>query len=355
MQKILVCHTGAWIGDMVLLTPTLRALKQVYPKSCLTLLLRPLVVDLMKTHPYVDRCIIDNKAEGHYRSLMKLVRQIRQSNFDIAVVLHPTSFRNALLPFLARVPIRVGSNFKGRGILLTASHSDNTDLHEVHRYLRVLELLNIDTLPISNDASMTTSLTPSHLEFWHTDADRQSIQTLLQREGVSPNDQLIGVNLGTTWRTKQWDVSNFTEVINQIASIAPDVKIVLTGSTTEKALAKELPLSESTINLVGKTDIFQLGALLERCEVCLTCDSGPMHIAAAVGTPTIALFGPTDPTRHQPFGTGHTVIEKPVSCRPCYKRTCHRQDTPHLCMQEINTTEVIKALATKLNQENPDY
>jgi heptosyltransferase-2/heptosyltransferase-3 len=351
--KILVCHTGAWIGDMVLLTPALRDLKQAYPESCLTVLLRPLVANLMTTNPYVDNYIVDTKQEGLYRSFIRLVRQIRDNAFDIAIVLHPTSFRNALLPYLARIPIRIGSNYKGRGFFLTSSCSNNTNLHEVDRYLSVLHLLNINTVTIENSVDITSSLSSTYLEFWHTDADRQMIQQVLQNEGVSPNERLIVVNLGTTWRTKQWDARNFDEVINQISNAAPDVKIVLTGSSSEEKIVKKLSLTESTLNLVGKTDILQLGALLERCEVCLTCDSGPMHIAAAVGTPTIALFGPTDPIRHQPYGIGHTVIEKPVSCRPCYKRTCHRQDTPHLCMQKINTTDVIKALVTKLNLKNP--
>lgn len=354
MQKILVCHTGAWIGDMVLLTPALRALKQAYPESYLTVLLRSLVADLMQANPYVDNCIIDTKQGSSYRSFINLVRQIRDNAFDIAVVLHPTSFRNALLPFIARIPIRVGSNYKGRGIFLTSSCSDRTDIHEVDRYLSVIQLLNIDSAPISNTLRRTAPIAATNLEFWHTDVDRQSLQKLLEAEGVSANDKLIGVNLGTTWRTKQWDVRNFVTVITQISNVVPDVKIILTGSTLEQTLIEELPQSKSTINLVGKTDILQLGALLERCEVCLTCDSGPMHIAAAVGTPNVALFGPTSPIRHQPYGTGHTVIEKPVSCRPCYKRTCHRQDTPYLCMQEIETTEVVQALATKLNQKKPN-
>lgn len=348
MQKILVCHTGAWIGDMVLLTPALRALKQAYPESFLTLLLRPLVVDLMKSNPYVDECIVDTKTEGQFRSLMKLARQIRKHNFDVAVVFHPTSFRNALLCFIARIPIRIGSNYKGRGFLLTTFCPHNTNLHEVDRYLTVLHLLNKSTALTSSSRDTIQGFSQPELEFWHTDAERQSIQKLLQNKEIAPKDRLIAVNLGTTWRTKQWDISNFAAVINQISNVLPDVKIVLTGSTAEISLVEELPHLESTINLVGKTDILQLGALLERCEVCLTCDSGPMHIAAAVGTPTIALFGPTDPSRHRPYGTGHTVIEKSVLCRPCYKRTCHRQDTLHLCMQEIKITEVVEALATKL-------
>ena len=325
---------------MVLLTPALRALKRAYPESNLTLLLRPLVADLMKTHPYVDTCIVDTKNRGRYRSLTELMRRIRRAAFDVAVVLHPTSFRNALLPFLARVPMRVGTNVNGRGMLLTASRKDDTRLHEVHRYLRVLQLLDIDT---SLDA----------LEFWHTDTERRIIQDLLDVENVSSTDRLIALNLGTTWRTKQWDIANFAAVIEQIAHLSPDVKIVLTGSSNELALVEALPTSLPIINFVGKTSILQLGALLERCEVCLTCDSGPMHIAAAVGTPTVALFGPTDPVRHRPYSNGHEVVEKSVSCRPCYKRTCQRQDTPHLCMKEISIGEVVNALEIKLHQKAP--
>ena len=323
---------------MVMLTPTLRALKRAYPESDLALLLRPRVADLMQTHPYVDTCIVDNKTDGRYRSFTRLVRQIRDKAFGIAVVLHPTSFRNALLPCLARVPIRVGTNVGGRGMLLTLSCEDDTGIHEVHRYLRVLQLLNIDT-------------DPSFLEFWHTDTDRRFIERLLCAEGVLPDDRVVALNLGTTWATKRWDAVNFTDVIQQIAHLAPEIKIVLTGASAEHELVKALPASLPVINLVGKTGILQLGALLERSEVCLTCDSGPMHIAAAVGTPTVALFGPTSPVRHQPYGTGHTVLEKPVSCRPCYKQVCHRQDAPHLCMKEISTTEVVRALKTLLLQK----
>ena len=223
-------------------------------------------------------------------------------------------------------------------MLLTLSCEDNTGIHEVDRYLRVLRLLNI------NNPS-------SFLEFWHTDTNRRFVEDLLRTKGVLPDDRLIALNLGTTWTTKRWDIVNFSDVIRQVTHLTPEIKVVLTGSSEEQELAKALPTSLSVINLIGKTDILQLGALLERCEVCLTCDSGPMHIAAAVGTPTVTLFGPTSPMRHQPYGTGHTVIEKSVSCRPCYKRMCHRHDAPNLCMKEIGTAEVVKALEMQLRRK----
>ncbi len=348
MQKILVCHTGAWIGDMVLLTPTLRALKHIYVKSQLSLLMRPLVTELMNENPYVDRCILDTKHGSTDKSLIRLIRKIRKFSFDIAVVLHPTSYRNALIPFLARIPIRIGSNYKGRGLLLTKSCQSNTNLHEVDRYLTVIQLLNkVDSKQYTND--LTKFNTISQLEFWHTDDDRQDIKTILQCEGVTTEDPLIAINLGTTWRTKQWSLNNFVEAIHKISNIAPKYKIVLTGTTEEQTKMKDITIPKSAINLVGKTNIMQLGALLERCEICLTCDSGPMHIAAAVKTPTVALFGPTDPKRHQPYGLDHTIIEKSVYCRPCYKHACFRKDFPQQCMQEITTDEVVKTLTSRLN------
>ncbi len=349
---------------MVLLTPALRALKEAYPASHVTLWLRPRVADLMKAHPYIDACLVDTKTEdgGGQKSsfsMLQLVRQVREQAFELAVVLHPTSLRNALVPFLARVPVRVGTNVNWRGPFLTASCVDNTDVHEVHRYLRVVRLLGIDTSPIIGAPGPVDM----GLQFWHTDADKQSVQQLLQAEGVSSRQPLIGINLGTTWKTKQWPIENFAVVIQQIVQLEPHIRIVLTGASAEREMAKALyrvvcqdssqsvrkaysPGTSRIIDLVGQTTILQLGALIERFAVYVTCDSGPMHIAAAVATPTVSLFGPTSPTRHSPFGNGHTVLEKPLACRPCYKRACRRQDSPYMCMTAIEPKEVLTALQT---------
>lgn len=316
---------------MVLLTPTLRALKIAYPQSHLVLLIRPLVARLMADHPYVDEVRVDCKGSGLGRlpSLWRSVNKIRRSTFNLAVVLHPTSLRSALLPFLAGIPERIGSNASGRGILLTQACADRTDLHEVHRYLRVLELIDIHE--------------PSaKLEFWHTDADRDAAHQMLSAHGISARENLIGVNLGTTWRTKRWPLENFAEVITQVHKRF-GARILLTGSTTEIPLGEALAqiTKVELINLIGKTTVMQLGALIERCNFYLTCDSGPMHIAAAVRTPTVALFGPTSPMRHGPYSKNREVIEKPVECRPCYRRKCMRKDMPYLCMTEISPSEVV--------------
>ena len=335
-DRILITQTGGWIGDMILLTPALRALKRAYPQSHLTLLIRPLVANLMETCPYVNEVIIDTKGSGISRvpSFFELVRRVRRGRFNLAVVLHPTSIRNALIPFLAGASLRVGSNVGGRGILLSQSCTDDTTVHEVDRYLRVLQLLNVEE-------------TTSGLEFWHTDTDRRAVHQLLGGCNVVPEDRIIGINLGTTWGTKSWALDRFADVIAGIQNRFEGA-IVLTGSSSEVGLGKALQelIKTEVINLIGKTTILQLGALIERCDLYLTCDSGPMHIAAAVGTPTIALFGPTNPLRHRPYGEGHHVIEKDVSCRPCYKRKCMRTDAPNLCMTEIQASDVVQHITS---------
>lgn len=317
---------------MVLLTPALRALKHANPQSSVALLLRPLVAELMATHPYLDKVIVDTKEQHRSRvkSLWQMTRYIRGTVFNLAVVLHPTSFRNALIPFLAGVPERIGTNINGRGILLTKTCRNRREWHEVHRYLQVLELIGIDT----HDTS---------LEFWHTDADRQAVRQILADHSIGPTERLIGVNLGTTWQTKQWELEKFAAALTRLQD-ATNVRLVLTGHVSESALGKALQgmANARIINLIGATTVTQLGALIECCSLYLTGDSGPMHIAAAVGTPTIALFGPTSAARHRPYGEGHFVIEKPVSCRPCYKRTCKLKKSPNLCMTQIKPEEVVE-------------
>lgn len=351
MQRILVCHTGGWIGDMVLITPTLRKLKEIYPSSFLTVLLRPLVADLMSSNPYVDKCLIDLKRTGSLKSIFRLVKNIRRLSFDIAIILHPTSYRNAFIPYLARIPMRIGSDHKGRATFLTSSIPNNINQHEVERYLKVLELLCLDDISVNIESECSTN-SPSLLEFWHTDLEREAVADILLSNGISTSNRLIAINIGTTWQTKQWNIKNFSELIKRITDLKQNITIILTGSKTEVNLSYELPISDNIVNLVGKTDILQLGALLEICELCISCDSGPMHIAAAVGTPTIALFGPTDPIRHRPYGVNHTIIEKPISCRPCYKTYCHRKDEPNVCMNEITVHDVVNELTRKLKSNN---
>ena len=328
-ERILVTQTGGWIGDMILLTPTLRALKHAYESSHITMLVRPLVQKLMVDNPYLDELMVYDK-RGEDRGLLKLLhlsQRLRKSRFDLAVILHPNSVRSALIPCLAKIPERIGTRINGRGLFLTNSVNDRNDIHEVERYLHVLELIGISN-PDPN------------LEFWHTMEDRRAVARILAESGISDSDILVGVNPGTTWETKRWELERFAQVIDALLR-KYKARVVLTGSPAEKPLGDRLQelTSKEFVNLIGKTDLLQLGALIERMSFYITCDSGPMHIAAAVNTPTIALFGPTSPIRHAPYGAGHVVIQKQMECSPCYERTCRRN---HECIKAIEVKDVLQ-------------
>jgi ADP-heptose:LPS heptosyltransferase len=362
-KRILVTQTGGWIGDMILLTPTLRALRHAYENSHITMLVRPLVQKLMIDNPYLDELMIYDKC-GEDRGILKLFQlsqRLRELRFDLAIVLHPNSVRSALIPCLAGIPERIGSRINGRGVFLTRSVDDRDDIHEVERYLRVLGLIGISN-PNPN------------LEFWHTMEDRRAVERILTESGISNADILVGVNPGTTWESKRWELERFAEVIDALLK-KYKARVVLTGSPAEKPLGDRIqeltskqppnnPLTpfikgeafgngdgkgEELVNLVGKTDLRQLGALIERMSFYITCDSGPMHIAAAVNTPTIALFGPTSPIRHSPYGAGHVVIQKQIECSPCYERTCRRN---YECMRAIEVKEVLRHAENLLSRTN---
>mgnify|MGYP003874195295 CR=1 FL=1 len=332
-ERILAMQTGGWIGDMVLLTPALRALKRRYPRSHLALLVNPLVERLMMRNPYVDEVIVYDK-RGKDRGLkgfIEMAARLRKRRFDLALIFHPNSVRSALLALAAGVPERVGSNASMRGLLLTRSIPDEKWIHEVERYLRVTRLAGAEG--------------EGRLEFWHGEEERRYIRRLLKEEGIDPGKPLVAVNPFTTWPSKRWEAGRFAELIRRLKADL-GVQVVLTGSEEDLEEAERIAsLSRAhPLILAGRTDVFQLGALLEICDLLITPDSAPMHIAAAVGTPTVALFGPTSPLRHGPYGEGHTVLHHPPPCSPCYNTYCRDRK----CMLSITVDEVLEAVRRAL-------
>lgn len=337
--QILVEQTGGWIGDMILLTPALRAIKTAYPNSHLAMLVRPLVGELMRRNPYVNKVIVYDKRgeQSGFIQLYRFAKSLRGYSFELAIILHPNSTRSALLAYLAKIPERIGGS-KERGFFLTKKAKYDPNIHEVERYLNVIRLLdlNIETSNLS-------------LEFWLEDEDRAYISSILQQLGVSDKMPLIGINPFTTWRSKAWELEKFATLINHIVNEL-QLQAIVTGPKEGIEVGKSLErLTKAPFfNAIGKTDLFQLGALIERCSIYISPDSAPMHIAAAVKTPTIALFGPTSPLRHAPYGKNHINVEKELSCRPCYKPTCH---IGYLCMKKIEVNDLINALHSETEKQ----
>ena len=313
---------------MVLLGPALRALRRAHPSAHIALQVRPLVRAMMERHPDVDEVIAWDKDAGARASVFQVARELRRGSFDAAVVWHPTSVSSAITAWLARIPVRVGSSVSGRQLFLTASCTDREG-HETGRYMRPLELLGGASIPTTDTSTY----------FWHDDDDRAFAADFFAENGLT--GPTVGMHLATTWQTKRWPLPRFAAVAQSL--VESGARVIITGAMSDEPLRDAFMEDASDLDIVdvvGRCDLFQLAALIERCDAYVTADSGPMHIAAAVDTPVVALFGPTSPERHGPIGVGHSVVQASLPCMPCYRRGCKLRDK-NLCMESIGPDEVV--------------
>jgi lipopolysaccharide heptosyltransferase II len=340
IRRVFATHTGGWIGDMVLLSPALRALRTAFPSAVVTLQVRHLVRELMERHPHVNRIVVWDKTDSErgLEGFFDWARRLRREAYDTAIVWHPTSVRSAALAWVAGIPVRIGHRVAFREAFLTRSLPD-AYVHETERYLRVLRLLDVPAHLLNN----------RHSFFWHSDDDRAFAERFFDERRLR-DAPVVGINLGTTWRTKAWELGRTIEVARRL--LRTGVKILVTGSASESlrrdVFAARLG-ADSFADAVGRCDLFQLAALIERCRVYLTPDSGPMHIASAVGTRVVALFGPTSPVRHGPLGERDAVLQASLPCVPCYKPQCHLRDDPYLCMRRLSVEETVNAVLGALD------
>jgi heptosyltransferase-2 len=337
VNRILVRGVN-WVGDTVLSYPTVQQLKTFFPKSHLAILIPSYLVDLWKTFPYVDE-IIPFKKTGGIGSIwedLNLSQSLKERNFDLAVIL-PRSFRSAFHIYLARIPIRVGYKGEGRSLFLTHGIRRTKEIlhdHRVHYYQKLIE-------PLGKTES------PPSPQIFLREEDRRWADQALKELGMMEGKPLIGMNPGATYGlAKCWYPERFGELGKRIFN-KWKATVLLFGKEEERPIAEEIlqHMKEGGIDLTGKTNLLQLAALLERCQLLVTNDTGTMHMATAVGTPIVALFGSTDPSTTGPWGDGHVVIRKEVPCSRCLKRIC---PTDHRCMELITVDEVEEVVDNKL-------
>ena len=331
VNRILVRGVN-WVGDTVLSYPTVQQLKTFFPKSHLAVLIPSYLVDLWKTFPYVDE-IIPFQKKGGIGSIwedLNLSQSLKERNFDLAVIL-PRSFRSALHIYLARIPIRIGYQDEWRSLFLTHGirrRKEFLHAHRVRYYQKLIEPLGkIESLPSP--------------QIFLREEDRRWADQALKDLGILEGKPLIGMNPGATYGlAKCWYPDRFGELGKRLVE-KWQTKVLLFGKEEERPIVHEILRHMGTkgIDLTGKTGLLQLAALLERCALLVTNDTGTMHVATAVGTPVVALFGSTDPITTGPWGEGHVVVKKDVDCSPCWKRVC---PTDHKCMKLITVDEVLK-------------
>lgn len=331
------------MGDTILSYPTVQQLKTLFPKSHLAILIPSYLVDLWKTFPYVDEIIPFQKKKG-VGSLwedLNLSQTLKERHFDLAVIL-PRSFRSALHIFLAQIPIRIGYRDEGRSLFLTHGihrTQEMLDVHRVHYYQKLLE-------PFGEVKE------PPSPQIYLREEDQRWATQVLAKLGIPEGKPLIGMNPGATYGlAKCWYPDRFGELGKRLAE-QWETNILLFGKQEEQPIIHEIRryLGNRGIDLAGKTSLLQLAALLERCVLLVTNDTGTMHIATAIGTPVVALFGSTPPHITGPWGEGHVVVKKDIECSPCWKRVC---PIDHRCMNLLTVDEVEEIVNKKL--EKPSH
>ena len=312
------------LGDVILISASLRALKQKFPTCKITLLTDPSCLEAVESCPYIDNILYSSKK--NLRTLfLKMIQQIKNKKFDISIDFQNT-FWTHLLSFLSKIPQRYGYGRKG-GWLLLNHVAPNTPLPPVDHQFELLKLLN---------------MTPSNskLEFWIRDEDRTSLLQKSQSEKLDIQKPFSIIHLGASWRTKQWKASHIAQFCTHLFN-HEHLTIVFTGLEKDLEFEKEIR-SQTKIpifSLVGKTTLRELGALIEKCESFISPDSAPLHIAAALGKSTLGLFGPTDAQKHRPPNDKLLILQEKVDCGPCYKSTCSH----HSCMVRLTPSRVISA------------
>jgi heptosyltransferase-2 len=330
VRRILVRSTN-WVGDTVMMLPSLVAVRKTFPRAEITVLANPWVLPLLENHPAVDRTIVMDKGRGVIhaaKEILLLISRLRNVRFDLAV-LFQNAFEAALLSYLGGVRYRVGYNTDGRGVFLT---------HRVIRDKAILSAHQVDYFLGLIDAMGWEVKETSPVVHVNED-DTKAVSMMLSSEGICDDDMLVGLNPGAAYGpAKRWPAERFA-VIGDWASKRWSAKVVLFGSPSEEAIAEEVAtlMNAEPLNVCGKTTLGQAMALIKRCNFFVTNDSGLMHIAAALNRPLVAVFGPTDHVQTKPVSRNARMVRHDFECSPCLKEVC---PLDHRCMLSIEPGEV---------------
>ena len=334
-KRILIIRTDR-IGDVVLTTPMIKAIKDAWPNSYVSMMVAPAVVDILKNNPYLDEIIVYDKKNTHRGVLQNLrfILELRRKKFDLALVVH-TKNRTNIIAYLSGIKERIGYEQKF-GLLLTKKLSDTRPQglkHESEYCLDLLRALGIEP----RDKTLFMS---SNKE------DDDWAESILKDHGVKTEDLIIAIHPGASSPSRRWPIYRFTE-ITKVLLKKYKAKIVLLGGAETVSMAGYISdrVQNQTINLVGQISISQLASILKRCTLLISNISGPAHIAVVVGTPVVSIFSMNDagvsPVRWKTLGKNDIVLHKNVGCKICHAHNCN---IGFACLKAITTGEVLEAI-----------
>ena len=332
-MKILIRATN-WVGDAIMALPALRAVRKRFLDAEIAIVARPYVADIYRDQEICDQLIpYDPKAlHAGLSGREGLATELRARKFDIALLLQ-NAFDAAWLAWRAKIPERIGYARDGRSLLLTKAvpvpRNGEIPAHEKFYYLELLRRAGwLDSVP---DEQFIRLRVPEE--------KGRRAEEFLHQACVRSGAARIAIGAGASYGSaKCWQPSRFADVANRLQSAA-DADVILFGTAAESGVSSAITaeMRRPPIDLTGKTAIADLPALLSRCHLFIGNDSGAMHVAAAVGLPIVAVFGPTDPLGTAPVTLRCSIIQQKPYCSPCFLRRC---PTDHRCMTAISAEMV---------------
>ncbi|MBN1558832.1 lipopolysaccharide heptosyltransferase II [candidate division KSB1 bacterium] len=333
-RKILIIQT-AFIGDVVLTTPLIREVKNLFPLASLDVLVIPQTQNVLQNNPHLHSLITFDKRGDKKRAFRDIARQLAERRYDLCLIPH-RSFTSALLAVSAKIPLRIG--FAGRipSLLYHIRVPFDVQKNQINRYLDLLRVIK------DKEYDFQTELYPSPHDI---DCARTQCARLDAKHKIA-------VAPGSVWPTKRWPEQRFTALVQKL--VQHDIGIVLIGSRQERDLCDAILQqagSDKIINLAGQTRLLEAAAVIQCCDLLICNDSGAMHFANAVRTDVYAFFGPT--VRRfgfAPFRAQDVVFEVELDCRPCSAHGGRKCPQKHFrCMLDISADTVYQHVAKRLN------
>lgn len=329
-KKILIVKPSS-LGDVVHSLPFLNAVKTSFPKTEIHWVIAKGFEGLLEGHPMINKLWIINKdewkkiknAKGTIKELNASFKALKKEKYDIVVDLQGL-LRSGLITAATGAPVKIGFKEAREGSRFFYTHKleGGKNIHAVDRYLKIADFLGCDISDIRF---------PFPLHF------KSSFIT----HHLSLSEDYAVIVPGARWKTKKWPPEKFGELSSKLP-----LHIVIVGSKGEMDIANKIVACSDgkAISLAGKTDLKELIEVIRGARFVASNDSGPMHIAAALGIPVFAIFGPTDPLRTGPYGKRHTIIKEDISCAPCFRKTCDNMK----CLKSLTVERVYEVIKTRL-------
>ncbi len=358
-MNILIVKLSA-VGDVVHTLPSLAALRKLYSQAHITWVIEAAAADLIKEHPHLDRVLISQRKRWlkeikktpvkTVREVLGFIKALRDRRYDLAIDFHGL-LKSSLIVWLAAAQRKLGydSMQELSGLFLTEKIPEDMAKHAVDRYLDLVRYLGGQGAiirPGGGDAPVPLALeAPEGAAFMIPSgaAEEKRVAQLLEAHHLTPG-RFVVVNPVALWDTKLWEEEGFARLGERLVR-EYGLPVVFTGTGKKEIGRIQALMLTPSVSLAGETTLRELACLYRQAALLVSTDTGPMHIAAAVGTPVVALFGPTDPCRTGPYGRGHRVVRREMPCSPCFRRQCPTRE----CLRGLKVGEVWQAVEALLN------